>query len=166
MSRAFVKEDDQQEAPIIPQRADLPEGVTNYVTPNGFQALLDEKAALLKEQKNLESRSENELRRMHAVINGKLQQLDLRIASARVIDAATQPKDTVHFGAHVLLQMLPSDKTQQFQIVGVDEADLKKGKIAFTSPLAKALTLKKTGDTAELHLAHGTRSFKIISISY
>jgi transcription elongation factor GreB len=166
MSRAFVKEDDQQEAPRIPQRADLPEGVTNYVTPEGKEALLNEKAALLLEQKNLESRSDSELRQMHAVINGKLLQLDLRIASAREIDPETQPKDTVHFGAKVMLQMLPSEKTQQFQIVGVDEADLKKGKIAFTSPLAKALTLKKAGEIAELHLTHGTRSFKILSIGY
>lgn len=103
---------------------------------------------------------------MHTIINGMLLQLDQRIASARVIDPATQPKETVHFGAHVLLQMLPSEKTQQFQIVGVDEADLKKGKIAFTSPLAKALSLKKAGDIAELHLAQGKRSFKVISISY
>ena len=166
MSRAFVKEDDQQEAPRIPQRADLPEGVTNYVTPEGKEALLNEKAALLLEQKNLESRSDSELRQMHAVINGKLQQLDLRIPSARVIESADQPKDTVHFGAIIMLQMLPSEKTQQFQIVGVDEADLKKGKIAFTSPLAKALSLKKAGEIAELHLAHGVRSFKIISIGY
>lgn len=166
MSRAFVKEDDQQESPRIPQRPDLPEGVTNYVTPNGFQALLDEKAALLQEQKSLESRSESELRSMHTIINGMLLQLDVRIASARVIEPETQPTDTVHFGAIVMLQMLPSDKTQRFQIVGVDEADLKKGKIAFTSPLAKALSLKKTGDIAELHLAQGKRSFKIISISY
>ncbi|HZK08893.1 MAG TPA: GreA/GreB family elongation factor [Bacteroidales bacterium] len=166
MSRAFVNEDNHQEAPIIRPRADLPEGVTNYVTPNGFQALLDEKEALLLEQKNLENRSESELRSMHTVINGKLQMLDLRIASARIIDPETQPKDTIHFSANVLMQILPSDKTQQFQIVGVDEADLKKGKIAFTSPLAKALSLKKAGDIAELHLAHGTRSFKILSISY
>jgi transcription elongation factor GreB len=166
MSRAFVKEDDQQEAPRIPQRPDLPEGVTNYVTPEGMQALRDEKEALLLEQKNLESRSESELRSMHTIINGMLLQLDQRIASARVIDPATQPKETVHFGAHVLLQMLPSEKTQKFQIVGVDEADLKKGKIAFTSPLAKALSLKKAGDIAELHLAQGKRSFKVISISY
>jgi transcription elongation factor GreB len=42
MSRGFVKEDDQEEAPIIPPRAALPNGVTNYVTPNGLQELKTE----------------------------------------------------------------------------------------------------------------------------
>lgn len=46
MSRGFVKEEDQEEAPIIPPRAALPNGVTNYVTPKGYQDLLDELKAL------------------------------------------------------------------------------------------------------------------------
>ena len=56
-------------------------------------------------------------------------------------------------------------KTQQFQIVGVDEADLKLGKIAFTSPLARLLIHHKAGDSVTLKLAHGDKIFKILAIT-
>ena len=60
MSRGFVKEDDQEEIPIVPPRADLPEGVTNYVTQAGMNELLEEKQMLLHEKRTLDSSSENE----------------------------------------------------------------------------------------------------------
>ena len=46
MSRGFVKEDDQEEAPLIPPRAPLPDGVANYVTPRGMRLLLEERDAI------------------------------------------------------------------------------------------------------------------------
>ena len=57
MSRGFVKEDDQEEIPIVPPRADLPEGVTNYVTQIGMDELLEEKQSLIDEKENLEADS-------------------------------------------------------------------------------------------------------------
>ncbi len=51
MSRGFVKEEDQEEAPFIPPRAALPPGVTNYVTPQGHRQLLEERETLEKQQK-------------------------------------------------------------------------------------------------------------------
>ncbi len=53
MSRGFVKEDDQEEVPIVPQRAFLPEGVQNFVTPAGMDLLLTEKKALISEKESL-----------------------------------------------------------------------------------------------------------------
>ena len=53
MSRGFVKEEDQEEVPIVPQRAYLPEGMTNFVTPSGMNQLLDEKQSLIDEKNNL-----------------------------------------------------------------------------------------------------------------
>ena len=142
MSRAFVKEDDQEEAPFIPARAPLPEAEINYVTPTGKQALLDEKSALEKDKsevKNIEK--EQDRRRNMASINGKLKLLEERINSARILDPKEQPKDEVRFGAKVKFKM--NDRVQSFQIVGVDEAEVKMRKIAFTAPLAKALIGKK-----------------------
>jgi len=63
MSRGFVKEDDQEEAPIIPPRAALPNGVTNYVTPNGLQELKTELKQLAEEQANLGIKDDQERRR-------------------------------------------------------------------------------------------------------
>ncbi|MBZ0241645.1 MAG: GreA/GreB family elongation factor, partial [Bacteroidales bacterium] len=56
------------------------------------------------------------------------------------------------------------NKTQKFQIVGVDEANLKQGKIAFTSPLARLLMNQEAGSSVTLKLAHGERVFKIIAV--
>jgi len=55
MIRGFVREDEQEEVPIVPQRAHLPEGVTNFVTPAGMDNLLAEKQMLINERDNLTS---------------------------------------------------------------------------------------------------------------
>src|SRR5699024_2746991 len=86
MSRGFVKEEDQEEAPMVPPRAALPEGITNYVTPTGYRALQEEKKLLKEEQKNLPHENETERRRASMAIDGKLKLLNQRIRSARVLD--------------------------------------------------------------------------------
>ena len=62
MSRGFVKEDDQEEIPMVPPRSDLPDGVTNFVTQVGFNELLTEKQQLIDEKDNLPDTSEKERR--------------------------------------------------------------------------------------------------------
>jgi len=62
MSRGFVKEDDQEEVPLVPQRAYLPEGVTNFVTPSGMDQLMAEAQVIINEKNNLNSANENEKR--------------------------------------------------------------------------------------------------------
>ena len=71
MSRGFVKEDDQEEIPMVPPRADLPEGVTNYVTQVGMDELLAEKQGLIDEKDRLDSSNENEKRIASNHINAK-----------------------------------------------------------------------------------------------
>lgn len=164
MSRGFVKEDDQEEAPIIPPRAALPAGTTNYVTPNGIKELKQEEEELVNERSQLEIKNETELRRAQAVIDGKLKLLRERISTARLLDPKEQPKDEVRFGALVSLKQ--NDNKQKFQIVGVDEADVKQQKIAFVAPIAKAVTGKKVGETANFELGDETRKLEILEISY
>ncbi|HOI50674.1 MAG TPA: hypothetical protein PK167_15270, partial [Prolixibacteraceae bacterium] len=91
MSRGFVKEGDQEELPVVPPRAHLPEGVTNYVTPAGMQALLDEKQQLIGERDQLNITRENEKRIALNYINAKLQLLNNRIAEAKIVDPGEQP---------------------------------------------------------------------------
>src|SRR5659263_298664 len=133
MSRGFVKEDDQEEIPIVQQRAYLPEGVTNFVTRAGMNQLLAEKQMLINEKDNLSSTSENEKRIALNYINAKLQLLNNRTAEARIVDLKEQPQNEIRFGAQVTLKTEGSDNIQTFQIVGVDEADISKGKISFIS---------------------------------
>jgi len=166
MSRGFVKEDDQEEVPIVPQRAYLPEGVTNFVTSTGMDQLLAEKQMLIHEKNNLSSTDENEKRISLNFINAKLQLLNNRIAEAKVVDLKEQPQNEVRFGAIVTLKTGVSGNIQIFWIVGVDEADIAKGKISFISPLAKALLNKKVGDKITLKRDREDIIFEIMDIAY
>jgi transcription elongation factor GreB len=166
MSRGFVKEDDQEEIPIVPQRAYLPEGVTNFVTCTGMDQLLAEKQMLVSEKDNLNSTNENEKRIALNYINARLHLLNNRIAEAKVVNTDEQPQNEIRFGASVTLKTKGSGKIQTFQIVGVDEADISKGKISFISPLAKTLINKKNGDVVTLKRAKEDTVFEIMDIAY
>jgi transcription elongation factor GreB len=166
MSRGFVKEGDQEEIPILTPRAHLPDGVTNYVTQVGMDELLDEKQMLLGEIENLDMTNENERRIASNHLNAKLKLLNERILTAEIIDLEKQSLDEVWFGATVTLKIDNGTKLQKYQIVGVDEADVSKGKISFISPIAKILMGKEIGEKAILKLASGNRTFEIIEIVY
>lgn len=169
MSRGFVKEDDQEEAPFIPPRAALPRGVINYVTPLGLDQLLKERGKIEDQLGNLNIDNDKEKRHVRATLTGSLNLLNERISSARVIKCEDQPKGEVRFGAKVKFQFatgkqIGEEKT--FQLVGVDEANIKENKIAFVAPLAVALTGKQTGEIARISLGGTFTELKIIKIIY
>ncbi|TDU39624.1 transcription elongation factor GreB [Gelidibacter sediminis] len=166
MSRGFVKEEDQEEVPMVPPRADLPEGAINYVTQVGMDELLGERERLITERDGLDNTNEKEKRITTNYINAKLQLLNNRILTAKIVDLSTQPQNEVRFGAIVTLKIGSDKNLQHYQIVGVDEADISKRKISFLSPIAKLLTDKQVGDIAVLKLAKEDRSFKIMNIEY
>jgi transcription elongation factor GreB len=166
MSRGFVKEGDQEEIPILTPRAYLPDGVTNYVTQVGMNELLDEKQMLVGDIENLNITNENERRIASNHLNAKLKLLNERILTAKIIDLDKQSPDEVWFGATVTLKIDNDTKLQKYQIVGVDEADVSKGKISFISPIAKILIGKEVGEKAILKLANGERIFEIMEIVY
>jgi len=166
MSRGFVKEDDQEEIPIVPQRAYLPAGVTNFVTQTGMNLLLAERDGLEKDKDGLGNLGENDKRIELNYINAKLQLLNNRIAEAKVISLTDQPQDEIRFGATVTLKTESSGSIQTFQIVGVDEADISKGKISFISPVARALINKKAGDKVTIKRASEDVVYEVIDIEY
>jgi len=166
MSRGFVKEDDQEEVPIVPQRAYLPEGVSNFVTPYGMHQLLAEKQMLVNEKNNLNSANEDEKRIALNHLNAKLQLLNNRIVEAKIVNLNEQPQNEIRFGAMVTLKIEASKNIQTFQIVGVDEADISKGKVSFISPIARVLINKKIGEKVILKQAKKDIVFEIINISY
>ncbi|MFZ2339979.1 MAG: GreA/GreB family elongation factor [Bacteroidales bacterium] len=166
MSRGFVREGDQEEVPMVPQRAYLPDGVPNFVTPAGMEQLLTERQLLINERDNVVAANENEKRIEVNFINAKLQLLETRIADARIIDPEGQPADEVRFGATVTLKIVATGKIQVFQIVGVDEADIAKGKISFISPLSRALINKKSGDRVSLRRDRGEAVFEVVGVEY
>lgn len=166
MSRGFVKESDQEEIPLIPPRAALPSGTTNYVTPAGFAALEQERTDLEAEKAALPTNNEDEHRRATTFLDGKLALLNQRILSARILKPQDQPQEEVRFGACVKLQMGTAGKEEVFQIVGVDEANVKEKKIAFTSPLAKAITGLWVGETKHFRMGGEVKKLKVLEISY
>lgn len=166
MSRGFVKEDDQEEIPMVPQRAYLPDGVPNFVTPTGMDQLLAEKQELIGEKDSLGGTNENEKRIALNFINAKLQLLNNRISDARIINLKEQPQNEIRFGALVTLKKEGSADIQTFRIVGVDEADISKGKISFISPVAKSLINKKPGDKVVLNRAKEAIVYEILNITY
>jgi len=167
MSRGFVKEDDQEEIPIVtPDSADLPEGVINYMTQVGMDELLNEKEMLINNRDDLDSTNEKERKISLNYINAKLQLLNSRISTAKIVDLNKQPQNVIRFGAVVSLKIGNEAKHQHYQIVGVDEADVSKGKISFISPIARILTEKKVGDNALLKLVKEDRTFEIMEITY
>ena len=166
MSRGFVKEEDQEEPVLVPPRAAIPEGVTNYVTPNGLEELKTELKELENERAHVQAENDTEKRRAQSLIDGKINLLAERLQTARKLDPKDQPEDEIRFGAHVKLKNETSGQLQEFQIVGVDEADIKKKKIAFVAPIAKAVTGKKVGEKVDFKLGNEVRKLNILSISY
>jgi transcription elongation factor GreB len=166
MSRGFVKEDDQEEVPIVPQRAYLPAGVPNFVTPAGMAQLLAEKDGLIAERENPGAINDNEKRIAVNFINARLQLLNNRIAEARIVNLKEQPEDEIRFGATITLKSVAKGLVRTFQIVGVDEADIAKGKIPFISPVSKTLINKKTGNRVTLKQGGEDIEYEITGIAY
>lgn len=166
MSRGFVKEGDQEEIPIVPPRAFLPEGETNYVTQVGMNELLAEKEKLVSERENLSIVNEDEKRIAVNHINAKLFLLDNRIDTAVIVNLEEQAQNEVRFGASVTLRIEEANRIKTFQIVGVDEADVSKGKISFVSPLARALTNKRIGDKVMIKRDIKSFVYEILDITY
>jgi len=92
--------------------------------------------------------------------------LNNRIIEAKLVNLNEQPQDEIRFGAMITLKIEATKNIQTFQIVGVDEADISKGKISFISPIAKVLINKKIGDKAILKRAKEDIVFEIMDITY
>ncbi|MDQ6964989.1 MAG: transcription elongation factor GreA [Mariprofundales bacterium] len=97
---------------------------------------------------------------------GRIALLEDKLARAQVIDPATITSDKVVFGATVTLLDLESDSEHTYQIVGVDEADIKQSKISVTSPLARALIGSEEGDDIQFRAPSGEREYSILTIEY
>jgi transcription elongation factor GreA len=100
-------------------------------------------------------------------IEGRIAEIEHKLAGAQVIDPATLDADgRVVFGAIVELRDSEGGATVTYQIVGDDEADIKHGKISVSSPIARALIGKSEGDTAEVQAPGGAREYEVLAVRY
>lgn len=101
-----------------------------------------------------------------ALIEGRISDIQGKLAGAEVVDTTTIQADRVVFGAHVKVLDLESEDEVTYQIVGVDEANVKNGMISILSPLARALIGKRQGDTVMVQSPKGDREYEIIKFEY
>lgn len=99
-------------------------------------------------------------------IEGRIAELEAAISLAEVIDTSEMAGDTVRFGAWVVLADEDTGKEVTYRIVGQHEADLEKGKISVTSPLARALIGKTPEDSVEVAAPGGSKAYEICEIRY
>ncbi|MCX7212367.1 MAG: transcription elongation factor GreA [Burkholderiales bacterium] len=100
-------------------------------------------------------------------IEGRIAEIEAKLAVAQVIDPATlDPDGRIVFGATVDLEDLTSGEKVTYQIVGDDEADIKDGKISVSSPIARALIGKYSGDSAEVRAPGGLRGYEVLDVRY
>lgn len=183
MNKAFTREpdtdsdgDDAIEAP-----SPLPAGSRNYITPNGYTRLKTALKHLLERERpevvkavswaaSNGDRSENAdyiygKRRLRE-IDRRIRFLTKRLDLAEVVDpAAREWTDQVFFGATVRIARQDGSE-QLLSIVGIDEIDTERGRISWVSPMARALTRAREGETVTLRTPAGTEEIEVVEVSY
>jgi transcription elongation factor GreA len=99
-------------------------------------------------------------------IEGRLAEIEDKIARAEVIDVSKLSGSAIKFGAKVRLADEETDEEQTFQIVGEDEANISQGLLSVTSPLARALIGKRTGESVEVATPRGAKSYGIVTVAF
>ena len=180
MSKAFVKETDDE--PDLPDDAPpLPSGLKNYMTPQGHLQMQEELRQLLRKErpKTVEvvawaagngDRSENGdylygKKRLRE-IDRRIRFLSKRLETAVVVDPAAQKnREQVFFGATVTYANQAGTENT-VTIVGIDEADLDRGRVSWISPIARALLKSQEGDVVELRTPSGSERIEVLEIRY
>ena len=104
-------------------------------------------------------------REQQGFIEGRIKEIEHKLASAEVIDPARLPKSgRVVFGASVELEDQAGGARVVYQVVGEDEADIRAGRISVTSPIARALVGKSEGEVVDVAAPGGTRSYEIVAV--
>lgn len=151
------------------------------MTPEGQQKLKTELENLLKVQRPenvkaiAEARAHGDLsenaeyhaaKERQSFIEGRIQELQNKIARAQVIDPSKISHDKVAFGATVTVLDVDTNEEKIYKIVGVDEADIKAGKLSVHSPMAKSLIGKSEGDEVTVRAPARTIEYEILEIRF
>jgi len=181
MNKAFVRESDSDEEEELEPSLKLPAGTRNYITPAGHARLKNELEHLVKRERpqvveivawaaSNGDRSENGdyiygKRRLRD-IDRRIRFLTKRLDIAEVVDPLRQgDNDQVFFGACVTVADADGNENT-YTIVGVDEADVARGRISWISPLARALIKSREGDTVRFQSPLGIREIDIVEVIY
>ena len=97
-------------------------------------------------------------------IEGRIGELEFKLANADVINIDNLPRDRAVFGTKVLLENVDTGEEVEYQLVGSDESDIENGRISVSSPLGKAILGKKPGDELTLEVPGGKRIYELVEI--
>ncbi len=127
-----------------------------------------EAIAAAREHGDLKENAEyHAAREQQSFIEGRIKDIEGKLSNAQVIDVTQMNANgKVIFGATVELTDLDTDENVTYKIVGDDEADIKKGMISFSSPLARAMIGKLEGDDISFDAPGGTREYEVVKVSY
>ena len=181
MNKAFVRESDGDDEEALSPSLKLPPGSKNYITPAGHARLKEELEQLVKRERpnvveivawaaSNGARSENGdyiygKRRLRE-IDRRIRFLTKRLDIAEVVDPLRQgDNDQVFFGAQVTIADSGGEENT-YTIVGVDEADVMRGRISWISPLARALIKSREGDSIRFQSPVGIREIDILAVVY
>lgn len=106
-------------------------------------------------------------REQHGFNEGRIADIEAKLSNAQIVDVTQVPKSgRIVFGTTIDLADTDSGDELCYQIVGEDEADIKKGLISVNSPIARALIGKNAGDVVQVNTPGGTREFEIMKVQY
>lgn len=150
------------------------------MTPAGAQKLKDELARLKEERPKISQEigiarehgdlSENAeyhaAKERQGMVEARIKDIEDKLARSEVIDPSKLSGDRVKFGAAVQLANVDTDEEVVYRIVGADEADIDKGLISISAPLARALIGKQVGDEVTVRLPAGERCYEIVDVKF
>jgi transcription elongation factor GreA len=151
------------------------------MTPEGYNRMRDElnllrsverpaiiqAIATAREHGDLSENAEyHAARERQSFVEGRVKELENKLARAEVIDPSKLSGDRVAFGATVKLSNVDSGEEVSYRILGADESDLAKGSIGITSPLARSLIGKRVGDEVKMRMPGGERTYEVLEITF
>lgn len=151
------------------------------MTTEGYQRLQEELKTLVRVERPkvvqdiAEARSHGDLsenaeydaaKDRQGFIEGRIQELNDKIARAQVIDPSSISSEKIVFGATVTMIDVDTDKEVTYQIVGEDEADIKQGKISITSPVGRAMIGHECDEEIQIRVPSGVKVYEITNVVY
>ena len=151
------------------------------MTPEGYQRLQEELKHLIRVERPkvvqdiAEARGHGDLsenaeydaaKERQGFVEGRIAEINGKMARAQVIDVTTLDSDKIVFGATVTMFDVESEVESTYRIVGEDEADIKQGLISINSPVAKALIGHRIDDEVQIKVPSGIRVYEVVDIKY
>ena len=151
------------------------------MTPEGYAVLKEELSGLknkdrpyiigeiatAREHGDLKENAEyHAAKDRQGMVEARIRVLETMVSLAEVIDISNLSGDHIQFGATVTVVDENTEKESTYQIVGAEEADVNEGRLSISSPLARALIGKVSGDSIEINAPGGTRNYEILTIKY